>query len=117
MVWKLASALAVGLLAGAAVVTAQEHEHGAAGDPATEAYIAVNAAMHDAMAITYSGDPDVDFARSMIPHHEGAVAMAEVVLANGKDPRIRALAEGVVSTQRSEIAELKAWLAAHGAGA
>ena len=61
------------------------HARGGEG-PATAGYAAANAAMHEAMAIEYTGDPDVDFARAMIPHHEGAIDMAEVLLANGKDP-------------------------------
>ena len=81
---------------------------------ATAGYAAANAAMHEAMAIEYSGDPDVDFARAMIPHHEGAIDMAEVLLANGKDPTLRQLAEEIISAQEREIAVLEQWLADHG---
>ena len=97
--WRLISALVVAVAAGGAVLMAQDHAHGAA-EGAAAAYAAANAAMHDAMAIEYSGDPDVDFARAMIPHHEGAIDMAEVLLANGKDPTLRQLA-GRSSAPRS----------------
>ena len=73
-----------------------------------------DAAMHEAMAIEYTGDPDVDFARAMIPHHEGAIAMAEVLLANGEDPTLRQMAEEIIAAQQGEIAVLEQWLAEHG---
>lgn len=70
--------------------------------------------MHKAMsAIEYSGNADVDFARGMIPHHQAAIDMAKVLLANGKDPEMRKLAEAVIAAQEAEIKEMQAWLAAN----
>lgn len=78
--------------------------------PAETAYQAINARMHEQMDIAFTGNPDVDFVRGMIPHHQGAVDMAKVVMAFGKDPEIRKLAETIVKAQEDEIAQLKAWL-------
>lgn len=78
---------------------------------ATQAYEAANAKMHKQMAITYSGDADVDFARGMIPHHQGAIDMAKVVLSHGKNPEIRKLAQDIIKAQEEEIAWMQAWLA------
>lgn len=77
---------------------------------AAQAYEAANASMHKAMAITYSGEADIDFARSMIPHHQGAIGMAKVVLKYGKDPEIRKLAEEIIAAQEKEIAWMEEWL-------
>lgn len=66
------------------------------------------------MGIEITGDPDTDFARSMIVHHEGAIAMAEVLLENGKDPELRAMAEDVIEAQQGEIKFLEDWLTRNG---
>ncbi|TIP16039.1 MAG: DUF305 domain-containing protein, partial [Mesorhizobium sp.] len=69
--------------------------------------------MHKDMMLNYTGNADVDFVRGMIPHHQGAIDMAKVVIANGKDPEIRKLAENVVKAQEAEIKKMQDWLAKH----
>ena len=50
---------------------------------------------------------DLRFIDAMIPHHEGAVEMAEVALKNAEHEEVRQLAEDIVSTQRAEIELLR----------
>jgi len=60
--------------------------------------------MHDAMHdVQLTGKPDIDFARLMIPHHQGAIDMAKVELLFGTDARLRRLAQEIIVTQESEI--------------
>ena len=81
---------------------------------ATKAYRAANARMHKDMDIAFSGNADVDYVKGMIAHHQGAIDMSRVVLAHGKDPAIRKLAEGVIAAQEKEIAEMRDWLRRNG---
>jgi uncharacterized protein (DUF305 family) len=50
---------------------------------------------------------DEAFIDSMIPHHEGAVEMAEVALENSEHEEIRTLSEEIISAQEAEIEQLK----------
>jgi uncharacterized protein (DUF305 family) len=59
--------------------------------------------MRDMHSAGDSGNPDVDFLAMMIPHHEGAVEMARLVLVHGRDPATRRLAEDIITSQTTEI--------------
>jgi uncharacterized protein (DUF305 family) len=78
--------------------------------PSVKAYTAANDRMHKDMSIAFTGNADVDFVKGMIPHHQGAIDMAKVVLEHGKDPQIRRLAREIIKAQNSEIAMMRAWL-------
>jgi uncharacterized protein (DUF305 family) len=81
--------------------------------PATRAFREANDRMHRDMGIAFTGNVDADFVRGMIPHHQGAIDMAQVLLEHGKDPELRKLAEAIIAAQEAEIAMMRAWLAAN----
>ena len=80
----------------------------------SKAFAKANAAMHTGMDIEFSGNPDVDFAKGMVAHHQGAINMAKIELQFGKDAEMRKLAEDIIAAQESEIGFMKGWLAKNG---
>ncbi len=56
---------------------------------------------------------DKDFANMMISHHEGAIKMANLQVANGMNNDLKQLAKKEISDQTKEINEFKAWLSAN----
>jgi uncharacterized protein (DUF305 family) len=85
-------------------------EHPTKGSPLMQAMDKMDKAM---AAAPVTGNTDQDFVAMMIPHHQGAIAMAKVELAKGKDAFLRKLARNIVTAQRQEIREMKTWQAKH----
>jgi len=79
--------------------------------PAEAAFIAENekamSAMMSGMAVKATGDVDRDFALMMIPHHQGAIDMAKILLKYGKNEELKTLARNIVKDQAAEIALMK----------
>ncbi len=67
---------------------------------------AMNKMMAD-MAIQPTGDVDRDFVAMMVPHHQGAIDMAQAVLRYGHNEQIRRMAQEIVVTQQQEIAAMR----------
>merc|ERR1711871_799745 len=96
----------------------------------TSMYMAENMAMHQGMAIEFTGDPEIDFVLGMIPHHEGAVEMCAIArqtsgTPNGRggetipalDTFIDTLCTDVETGQNAEIQSMTDWLATKGVSA
>jgi uncharacterized protein (DUF305 family) len=79
--------------------------------PATKAYMEAAEHMHGPMMEgIQTGDPDAAFVRGMIPHHQGAIDMAVVVLQYGKDEQTKKWASNIIRDQQREITEMQEWL-------
>ncbi|HEV8723608.1 MAG TPA: DUF305 domain-containing protein [Candidatus Binatia bacterium] len=80
--------------------------------------------MDDAMNVMHkgmhtapqTGDPDRDFVTMMIPHHQGAIDMAKVLLLYGTDEQLKRLAQEIIADQQNEVQLMQLWLAKHSAG-
>ena len=106
--------LAVAIAAFPVAALAQHGGPEAIKEASMQAHHKMIAAMN---AVQPTGEPDRDFVRMMIPHHQGAIDMAKVELQYGHDETLRAMAEEVIGAQGREIGEMEAWLAAHPAAA
>ena len=60
-----------------------------------------------------SGDTDKDFALMMKMHHQQALNMAEMQLANGKSQEMKTMAKQIIVAQKKEISQFDQWLAKH----
>lgn len=52
---------------------------------------------------------DLRFINAMIPHHEGAITMAQDALSKSKHPEIKQLAQNIITSQKAEIEQMKQW--------
>jgi hypothetical protein len=59
------------------------------------------------MGITPSGDVDRDFVAMMVPHHQGAIDMAQAELRYGQNEQLRRMAQEIIVTQQAEIAAMR----------
>ncbi len=121
---RLSMLLIAGMLLAAAPALAQQPSRPAP-MPGTETGPATMSPMMQAMdktnkamaAVHPTGNTDQDFVAMMMPHHQGAIDMAKVELAQGKDPVLRRLARNIIAAQEREIRLMKRWQAKHPAKA
>ena len=75
---------------------------------------AINEMMQEMKKVPMSGDPDVDFARLQIEHHEGAIEMANIELAYGHEPEVKELAKKTKMANQASKERLESFLESHG---
>lgn len=63
----------------------------------------MHAMMDRMMALTMTMDPDVDFAKMMVMHHQGAIDMANVEVQSGTSDTLKRFAQKVIIDQQKEI--------------
>ncbi|PZV07357.1 MAG: DUF305 domain-containing protein [Leptolyngbya sp.] len=69
-----------------------------------------NGMMHtDLVSLKNASDFDKEFIRQMIPHHQMAVHMAQMVLNQKTRPEIRTLAQSIIKSQTTEINQMQQW--------
>ena len=66
--------------------------------------------MDSMQKMSLSGNIDKDFAMMMKIHHQQAVEMAQIELAQGKSTEMKAMAKQIIAAQQKEIARFDAWL-------
>jgi hypothetical protein len=80
-------------------------------DANAQAYLAQNElAMNKMMAdmdVAPTGDVDQDFVAMMVPHHQGAIDMAQAVLRYGRNEQLRRIAQEIIIEQQQEIAAMR----------
>ena len=102
----------VALIASASGAGAQNAQQGS---EATKEFKAADMGMMKNMdAAPYTGNPDIDFRTHMIPHHQGAIAMAKVGLKYATDAETKKMAQKIIDDQEKEVANMQAWLKKNG---
>lgn len=101
-------------VAGCGSSSTRDHDMGSMATPT--AVSSPSAASTATAAAGAHNDADVMFATRMIPHHQQAVEMSEVLLSkDGIHPEVRDLATRIKAAQSPEIAQLSSWLTGWGA--
>ncbi len=60
------------------------------------------------------GESETMFATMMIPHHQQAIDMSELALANSSNADVKKLAQQIIDAQAHEIEQMQSWIDGHG---
>lgn len=105
--WGLAAMAVTVLFAGACA----NSTNGTEGAPSPASGSAASASPSATNSDGAHNDADVSFARMMIPHHQQAIEMSDMLLSKqGIEPDVVNLASGIKSAQGPEIEQMQSWL-------
>jgi len=79
-------------------------------------YAEAGMAMHHKMMVV-GADASETWARQMIEHHRGGIAMSKIAVAEAKDKEVRRIAQKQIAMQEKDVASLLSWLQRHGKAA
>lgn len=79
-------------------------------------YAEAGMAMHRKMMVV-GADASETWARQMIEHHRGAIAMSKIAVAQAGDKDVRTMAQRNITMQEKDVADLQSWLKQHGKAA
>ena len=102
-----AAVVAIGLFGTPAWPQETPAQHASAEAPFLAENESAMARMMADMAVTPSGNVDRDFVAMMVPHHQGAIDMAQALLRYGHNEQLRRLAQEIIVTQQQEIAAMR----------
>lgn len=108
---KIGLAFAAVLFIGVPLASAKAQDAHAESATAEKPFLAENDAAMDkmmrGMTVNPSGDVDHDFVAMMVPHHQGAVDMAQAELRYGHNEQLRRIAQEIIVDQLQEIAAMR----------
>jgi uncharacterized protein (DUF305 family) len=107
--------LTIGAAALAALLTVTACSSGNQAATSSSTSAGTSAASSSAPAAQAHNQADVTFAQNMIPHHQQAVQMSDIILGKqGIDPRVVQLATQITATQGPEVQQMQSWLSQWG---
>lgn len=74
---------------------------------------AMSGMIQNIKAVSLSGNSDKDFAKLMVKHFEGAIAISTQEVINGHHVRLKLMARDLIADQKEIVAELKTWIDQH----
>jgi uncharacterized protein (DUF305 family) len=110
--WAILAVVAVVAVAGGVGIGAAMWAGGEHGDDAAMSDMDTGMDMDMGTDMSMDGESGLDersFLEQMVPHHDSAVAMANMALEKSQRPEIRRVAQEIVSAQEREIAQMRAW--------
>ncbi|MBS3652363.1 DUF305 domain-containing protein [Pseudaminobacter sp. 19-2017] len=91
----------------AAICSSSSRSPSAEEDPFLQQNAGAMEKMMTGMSVQPSGDIDRDFVEMMVPHHQGAIEMAQAELRYGHNERLKRMAQEIIVTQQQEIAAMR----------